>query len=85
MPPAAFQLSFPKRELVTYFELTRHIGEKFFVYERRPGSGKLALVRCREMHVQVLGNDAAEHGIAEKFQAFVVLLISASVRKRQLQ
>jgi hypothetical protein len=65
--------------------LARHAGQRFFPHQAGAQLGQLAFLQLREARVELVGDRAAEHAVAEEFEPLVVLRAVAAVGQRPLE
>lgn len=89
--PAVQLLATAQDEMCAERELVRLLGERVAVDHLRAGLGQRAFAEAGKFFVKLAGENQAEHGVAEKFQALVVLLADGvfmrhrRVREREAQ
>jgi hypothetical protein len=67
-------LAFAKQQRAAHSELTRCAGERNRVDDRSTGFGKLTLGQVGVGTIKVVGDDLAEHGVAQELEALVGLV-----------
>ena len=82
---AALQLALAQPQMAAEIELLRKQGERLFPDQAGAQARQIALAQLRIIAVQVFGNHAAEHAVAQKFHAFVVFGRIASMGQCALQ
>ena len=71
LPPAGQLLALAEQEVLADVELLGHLGQGHRVHDRLADLGEVALGEVRVGAVHVVGDDQAEHGVAEELEALV--------------
>ena len=66
-------------------KLARHAGQRLLAHQARAQLGQLAFGKLREARVELVGDRAVEHAVAEKFEPFVVRRAVTAMRQRLLE
>ena len=81
----ALQFPGPQVEVFSKPELARNPGQGLAPHQGRAQPAQLALAVFGEAAVEYLGDQHAEHGIAEKLQSFVVAAAGTAVSERPFE
>ncbi len=73
-------LALAEQQRVAELELGGHLGQRGRAHDRRPHLGQLALGQSRVGAEDVVGDDQAEHGVAEELEPLVGLVPGVSRR-----
>src|SRR5207253_10405091 len=79
------QLAFAQAQQRRQAELARQLGERLGAHQARAQPRELSLGQRGVAAVELLGDGAAEHAVAQEFEPFVVQRAVAAVRQRLLE